>query len=62
MKIVTVFSCHYVKLIILNCLMSLLIYYISQLFYFDTLNFKSFILILYIFEIYRFDHFLKFKN
>ena len=56
------FNYYYVKLIILKDLMSLLIHYVSQLFYFDILSFKSFILVLYIFKIYHFGHFLKFKS
>ena len=46
-KIVAVFSYRNVKLIILNDLMSFLFYYVSQLFHFDTLSFKKFILIFF---------------
>jgi len=31
------------------------------MFYFDILNFKNFIMVIYVFEIYHFDPFLKFK-
>jgi len=55
--IVAIFSHHYIKFIILKGLMSLLFHYISQLFCFDTLSFKNFILVIYIFEIYHFDPF-----
>ena len=58
-KVVTTKSCHHVKLIILNDLMSRLVHYILQLFYFDILNFISFILIFYVLKIYHFDYFWK---
>ena len=38
--------------------MSLLVHYISKLFCFDTLCFKSFIMIFYVFEMYHFSIFL----
>jgi len=60
-NIVMVFSHYYVKLIILKDLMLFLVHYISQLFHFGTLSFKSFILIIYVFEIYHSTFFLNLK-
>ena len=57
-----IFSCHYVKLIILKNLMSLLVYYVSELFLFGALSFKSFTLIIDVFKIYHSGHFLSFKS
>jgi len=60
-KIVTIFSYHYVKSIILKELISLLIYYILRLFRFCILSFNKFILVFYVFKMYHFDLFLNLK-
>ena len=60
-KTMSIFSRNHVKLIILKGLMSLLVHYVLQLFLFSTLSFKSFIMVLCIFEMHHFGPFLKFK-
>ena len=50
MKILVIFSFHCIKLIILEDLISFMTHYISKLFYFGILNFKSFIMIRYVFK------------